>query len=119
MVMIMVAICLFLRFNDLDSMAVEHFIPEQFVFDPAGNVMGICLKVFGKADTDWVTLTLWTDDECPEFCPVRLLLVYIHFSKIQGGFLFPSEVELLNPPSDGMFVKMISFLFFRLYDMAC
>ena len=119
MVMIMVAICLFLRFNDLNCMAVEHFIPKQIVFDPAGNVMGICLKVFGKADTDWVTLTLWTDDECPKFSPILLLLVYIHLTKIQGGFLSPSEGELLNPPSDGMFVKMISFLFFRLYDMAC
>jgi hypothetical protein len=41
MVMIMVAICLFFRFDDLDGMTIEHFIPEQFVFDPAGNVMGI------------------------------------------------------------------------------
>jgi hypothetical protein len=71
--------------------------------------MGICVKVFDKADTDWVTLTLWTDDECPEFCPVCLLLVYIHLTKIQGGFLFPSELELLNPPSDGVFVTQISY----------
>ena len=63
MVIIMVSICLFLQFNNLDSMAIEHFLPNQFVFGPAGNVMGICLKVFGKADTDWVTLTLWTDDK--------------------------------------------------------
>ena len=90
--MIMVAICLFLCFDDLDGLAIEHFIPEQFVFDPAGNVMGICLKVFGKADTDWVSLTLWMDDECPEFCPVCLLLVYIHLTKIQGGFPFPIRI---------------------------
>jgi hypothetical protein len=109
MFMIMVAICLFFRFNDLDSMTIEHFILKQFVFDPAGYSMGICMKVFGKDDTDWVMLTLWMDDECPEFCPVCLLLVYIHFTKIQGDFLFPSELEPLNPPSDGVFVTQISY----------
>ena len=97
------------HFDDLDGMTIEHFIPKQFVFDHARNVMGISIKVFGKADTDWVTLTLWTDDECPEFCPVCLLLVYGHLTKIQGGFLFPSELELLNPPSDGVFVTQISY----------
>ena len=109
MVMITVAICLFFCFDDLDGMTIECFIPEQFVFDPAGNVMGICMKVFGKADTELITLTLWTDDECPEFCPVCLLLVYIHLNKIQGGFLFPSKMELLNPPSDGVFVTQSSY----------
>ena len=107
--MVMVAICLFFCFNDLDGMTIEHFILKQFVFDPAGYIMGICMKVFGKDDTDWVMLTLWTADECPEFCPVCLLLVYIHFTKIQGDFLFPSELELLNPPSDGVFVTQISY----------
>ena len=97
------------HFDDLDGMTIEHFIPKQFVFDHARNVMGISIKVFGKADTDWVTLTLWTDDECPEFCPVRLLLVYGHLTKIQGGFLFPSELELLNPPLNGVFVTQISY----------
>ena len=69
-------------FNNLDSMAIEHFIPKQFS-DSAGNAMGICRKLLCKADTDWVSLTLWTDDECPEFCPVHLLLVYIHLTKIK------------------------------------
>jgi hypothetical protein len=65
MVMIMVVIYLFSDFNDLKGVAVKHFILKQFAFDPVGNAMSICVKVFGKADTDWVTLTLWTDDECP------------------------------------------------------
>ena len=109
MVVIMVAKCLFFCFNDLDGMTIEQFIPKQFVFDPAGNIMGICAKVFGKAETDWVTLTLWTDDECPEFCPVCLLLVYIHLAKVQGGFHFPSKLELLNQPSDNVLVTQISY----------
>ena len=62
--------------------------------------MSICVKVFGKTDNDWVTLTLWMDDGCPELSPVHLLLVFIHLTKIQGGVLSPSESELLNPPTD-------------------
>ena len=110
MVMIMAAICLFFCFDDLDSITIKHFIPKQFVFDPAEIVMGIGMKVFGKADTDWVMLTLRTDDECPEFCRVRLLLVYIHLTKIQGEVLFPSKLELLNPPSDFVFVTQTSYV---------
>ena len=109
MVMTMVTICLFFSINDLYSMTIEHFISEQFVFDPAGNIMGICKRLSGKDDADWFMLTFWMDDECPEFCPVCLLLVYIHVTKIQGGCLFPSELELLNPPSDGVFVAQISY----------
>ena len=35
MVMIMVGICLFFHFDDLDGLTAEYYIPEQFVFDPA------------------------------------------------------------------------------------
>jgi hypothetical protein len=109
MVMIMVGVCLFFRFDDLDGLTAKYFIPEQFVFDSAGNLMGMCLKVFGKSDKDWVTLMLWRDDECPELCPVCLILVYIDVSKIKGGFLFPTKAELNNPPSDGIFVAQVSY----------
>ena len=35
--------------------------------------------------------------------------MYIYASKIKGGFLFPSEVELNNPPPDGIFVTQVSY----------
>ena len=70
--------------------------------------MGLCMKVFGKSDKDWVTLMLWTDDNCPEFCLICLLLVYVYVSQIKGAFLFLSKVELNNPPSDGIFVTQVS-----------
>ena len=59
----MVGIYLFFCFDDLDGLAVNSFILEQFVFDPAGNIMRMCLNVFCKADKDWITLILWRDDE--------------------------------------------------------
>ena len=92
----MVGINLFFHFDDIDGLAVHSFIPEQFVLDPATNIMGMCLKVLGKADKDWRTLMLWTDDECPEFCPIHLLLVYSYASKSQGHFLFPSKVACIR-----------------------
>ena len=45
--------------------------------------MGICMKVFARLILTEFSLTLWTDDECPEFCPLHLLLVYIHLTKIK------------------------------------
>ena len=96
MEMIMVGINLFFHFDDIDGLAVHSFIPEQFVLDPATNIMGMCLKVLGKADKDWRTLMLWTDEECPEFCPIHLLLVYSYASKSQGHFLFLSKVECIK-----------------------
>ena len=98
----MVGIYLIFHFDDLDCLTAEYFIPEQFVFDPAENIMCIHMKVFGMSEKDWVTLMLWTDDKCPEFCLVCLLLVYIYDAKITGSFLFPSKVKLDNPPSDGI-----------------
>ena len=58
MLMMIVGICLFFCFDDLNGLAVKHFIPEHFVFDPAGNIMCMCLRVFGKVDEDWITLML-------------------------------------------------------------
>ena len=97
MVMMIVGICLFFCFDDLDGLAFDYFIPEQFVFDIAGNIMGMCLKVFGKADKVWITLLLWTDDKCPEFCLDHLLLVHILCFQDKGGFLFLTKLSITIP----------------------
>ena len=65
----------FFHFDNLDSLTAGYFILEQFVFYPAGSSMEMSMKAFCKSDKDWVTLMLWIDDKCPEFCPVCLLLV--------------------------------------------
>jgi uncharacterized protein YlxP (DUF503 family) len=52
---------------------------------------------------------MWLDDENPEFCPVRHLLVYVYLAGIKGGFLFPSKKELvMTPPNNGIFETGIS-----------
>ena len=109
MTIIMVSTCLFLRFDEVNGMLMEHFLPELFVYDDAGYICALCLKVCGKTDATWVTLMLWTDDVNPEFCPVRLLLIYLHVSGIKSGVLFPTEEELREPPVDGIFVDPLTY----------
>ena len=55
------------------------------------------------------TIFLWNDEECPEFCPVSILLCYVHCASIKGRFLFPSEEELKTPPDNGVFVTHLSY----------
>ena len=49
------------------------------------------------------------NDETPDFCTIRHLLPYIFVAGIKGGYIFPTEAELLNPPSDGIFRTFISY----------
>ena len=49
------------------------------------------------------------NDETPDFCTIRHLLPYIFVAGIKGGYIFPTEAELLNPPSDGIFKTFISY----------
>ena len=60
--------------------------------------MGMGMKVFGKSDKYWVTLMLWMDDKCPEFCPVCLLLIQIYIAKIKGGFFSQPKLNLTIHP---------------------
>ena len=69
--------------------------------------MSICLKVCGKADTDWVTPMFCTDDKCSKFYSHCLLFVCIQFTMIQGDFLFPSELNLLSLHSGNVFVMKV------------
>lgn len=65
----------------LNGLAVDYLVPGQIVLDHAGNIMSMCLKVFGKANKDCITLILCMDNECPELCPVCLLMGYIYALK--------------------------------------
>ena len=93
-VIVMVSICLFLQFDHFVDIELSHFEQKLFVFDSYGNIQALCMRVYGKSDAGWTHLFLWTDEECPEFCPGSILLCYVHCAGIKGGFLFPSKEEL-------------------------
>jgi hypothetical protein len=68
------------------------------------------LKFKGKTDNGWKYFWLWVDDECPDFCPVCHLLIYVHLAKIKHRYIFPSEKESCkSPPTDSDFKTFVSY----------
>ncbi len=63
----------------------------------------------GKKDDIFYTFRVCADDEHPDLCPVRALAVYSYLIGIKGGYLFPSETELHNPPANGHFETTIVY----------
>ena len=93
-------------------MEYSHFVPELFVRDGNNQIRGLCVKVCGKSDGEvWKYRWLWADDECPDLCPVRHLLIYVFVSGIKGGYLFPKTKELVgrDKPDDGVFQTCVPY----------
>ena len=119
-VAMLVAVCLFLRSDEILHLKVEHFIPDCFV-RVNNKLRALCLKFKGKTDNGWKYFWLWVDDECPDFCPVRHLLIYVHLAKIKHGYIFPTEKELFkSPPSDRDFKTFVSYSTFpKFFKRTC
>ena len=99
--MMLVGIHLFLRAQEVCSLRLSQFRKECFVvLRKEKRVDQIVLWVLGKADKVEQCLSLYRDDENPEFCPVRALLVYLAAAKLPGPYLFPRP-ELLQAHVDG------------------
>ena len=105
----MVYICFFLWFDALVDIELPHFEQKIFVFDSCGNIQALCLKVSGKSDAGWRHLFIWNDEECPEFCPVSILLCRLHCASFYAGFLFLSKEELRTCPDNRVFVTQLSY----------
>lgn len=89
--MILVSVKLFLREDEVSSLRIESFIQDLFVVTPEGYIEGLAVSVQGKSDQKPVTLMLWADNDIPNLCPIRHLLVYLYESKICSGFIFPAR----------------------------
>jgi hypothetical protein len=89
---ILVAIYLFLRYDDVYRIETTKFLPGYSTFNPDGSVKTLCFEVKGKNDREVVQLLLRACDEIPELCAVRHLLIYIYmqhyrrlpFSRLDG-----------------------------------
>jgi len=92
-VMILLSVKMYLRAEEVCSIRLEHFLKEWFVLDETSEkVKALAVKVKGKTDDDWLRFFIYRSDDCPEFCAMRHLLVYLHSCEITGdhGWLFPS-----------------------------
>ena len=90
--MMLIGIRCFLRCDEVASIKCDSFaIHAAEVDKQQKRVEHIALWVRGKADTEYVLLSLWRDDENTEFCPVRCVLVYLAAANLQKeSYLFPN-----------------------------
>jgi integrase len=86
--MTILGIKLFLRMTEVLKMSYDDFLFKYFVVKPT-HVDSLLVQIKGKRDFHPVHFAIWSDDECPDFCPVRALLTWLSFSGIRGGFIFP------------------------------
>ncbi len=110
--LIIVSVLLFLRHDEFHDITVEAFEPSLFVVKD-DRILSLAVRVKGKTDKRVYTFRIHADDENPDLCPVRALAVYSYLIGIKGGFLFPSEKELHDPPSDGIYKTIITYSTFR------
>jgi len=93
--MTILGVKLFLRADELIKLKVEAFNQNKHLFIVHPNsVRTLSVTIQGKNDPVPSTLKLYRDDECPEFCPVRHLLVYLRASNIKSGYIFPKWKHL-------------------------
>jgi hypothetical protein len=113
-VMIILGIKLFLRANELIKLKLDMFgLDYQIV--STDNVRALSVTIQGKTDPVPVTLMIFSDDECPEFCPVRHLLAYVERAGLkENSFLFPGDDELRLGKADGNYQHRISYKSFLL-----
>lgn len=98
-VMIIIGIKLFLRADELLNLKIEDFNMDYAIVHPS-EVRAICVSVQGKTDDKPHLLTLFKDDETPEFCPIRALFSHLKTTGIKTGYLFPSPEGLQRKFSD-------------------
>jgi hypothetical protein len=106
-VMVLVAIFLFLRHDEVYNLKFDDYEPSLSMTHPNGRVSCLVFKVKGKSDTEYKYLVLWLCDEIPQFCPVRHLLIYLAMAKITSGYLFPNLAKRQERLTYGAFLKYI------------
>ena len=120
-IIIMIASRLFLRSDEILTLKVEDFFPSLFNRVAHNNsIEALALRIWGKTDHEYKYYWLWVDDEFPELCPVRHLLIFIYLSGIKAGPVFPAWREMttaartkssgtVETNDDGVFCESISY----------
>jgi integrase len=68
-------------------------------FDSSGNITQLAVWIQGKTDQHKVVLLIHRRDDVPEFCLVRQILAWVHYSDYSSGPLFPSSKGSFEPIS--------------------
>jgi hypothetical protein len=108
-VIMLVGIKLFLRIEEVIGMSVAHFVIDYFIVNSNNDIQGLCVQVKGKTDDDWVHLMLWRDIDCPEFCVVTHLLLWIELIGFKGdSTLFPHPDDIGKCPG-GVYTRSCEY----------
>jgi hypothetical protein len=104
--MLLISCKLFLRSAELTRLQFDSENPDISIVKEGGKVVSLSFVVLGKADKRPITLTMWYDNDFPEFCPVRHLLLFLGKTGITSGYFFPcreflSEVVMGQKSWDG------------------
>ena len=67
------------------------------------------MKVYSRADTHWVTLILWMDDERQNSGQNAYYWYILILSKFKLVSFIHQNWDFLIPPSDGVFVTQTSY----------
>jgi hypothetical protein len=110
---IILATALFLRHDEFHKIKVDNFVLSLFMV-LKNKIQALAVKVKGKKDNREVTLLIYANDDYPELCPVRALLVYCYMIGIKSGLVFPSSLELFGDAKheknkDGVYLTTIPY----------
>ena len=117
----LVAIRLFMRNMEFLELSDQNFDTEAFAMGGPDIPIALYLSVLTKQKNTKENrpvgsrlgirmryLYLFRDNECPDLDPVRNLLGHLHCIGWRGGYLFPSQEEITNPPDDGIYKTHMS-----------
>jgi hypothetical protein len=91
--MIITGVKLFLRVEEVVEMKIEDFVERYFVVTE-NNVEGLCVLLDGKREKKETPFAIWDDKDCPEFSAVKAIMLWLSFSGICSGYIFPDRDEL-------------------------
>lgn len=91
----LIAIRCFLRCDEVANIHLSDFATRAFAVNKEHKrVEHLAVWIRGKGDKSYSLLSLWRDDETPEFCPIRALLIYLAAANLNDGYLFPNYSDL-------------------------
>jgi hypothetical protein len=86
LLVLLLQIKMFLRGDDL-GIKIEDFETDLCLVNETGPI-NLCFDVKGKSDHELVYLYVCANDDCADFCALRVLLVYVFLTGIESGPLF-------------------------------
>lgn len=107
-VMLLIGIDVFLRHDELGEVKFDDFLKKCHTIT-ADGIKSLAMQIQGKCDKTIKYFYVHMNKTHHEFCTLRHLLPYVYLLNIKGGYLFPTEEELKNPPADGIYKTYMTY----------